>query len=753
MNEVIIRIIDTANNVQGDLELGNFNDFPLAINKGIVNLDNLKERTGTFTKTFKVPNTKNNSNLLSSVDNINSRKDFRKALNKKPCIIIVNNNPIEKGFVQVSNVYNGFNLDSFELVFFGNNIDWVKASSEKSISTIAFANNTQVYNKSSISTVNASDYQSYDHVYPFIDRSGDKTYKPVFYIRNIIDKGLKEIGWKYTSAFLDSSDITKLVADFDGEFNISEVDIEGARLYATYDSTPFLLPEFGKKRIVYNNDSIPPNQDSNNNYNSSTGLYTVPKNGTYTINFRYLTTGAVNTRFDIVKNGQSITSIGTGDILETVSQSVPAGSGSTIDFGGFIENTTLIAGDTISIYGYGFDDDHTFQEGYIDIFRKAEIEDGDSFALNSLIPTDIKLIDVINDLTRMFNLYYWTDIKSKTIFFEPRNDFFTETDTLNWTDKLDLSQKYNIDYVTTYPRNITFKYKDLKSDNWLKGWQDINKRTYGKYNHVLPDRFREGTDTISLDLFCASYAQKSDENGFATNGLFNPDESPISLRIWSEYSTDKPSKQVKDYNPKIYFYQYGTQTAINGTSRKVNFLSSKTTTIPYGMFESYDNTTSIANLNFANHVKSDGSIEKGLFDTYYSNMFKNIEEGGRLIAYFNLNSVDIDNLDFRKLVYLDYPSDVKGYYLIESVIDYKPLSNELTKVSLFKFEDLGSVTIDGTQGGNNDAETDDSTTPSELEPIFIEATILLDDDEGSYQVLYPVNTENQFNGNFEQVFK
>ena len=76
MNEVVIRILDSTNNVLGDLDLENFNDFPLVITKGIVNLDNLKSRTGTYTKTFKAPNTKNNSNLLSNVDNINSRKDF-----------------------------------------------------------------------------------------------------------------------------------------------------------------------------------------------------------------------------------------------------------------------------------------------------------------------------------------------------------------------------------------------------------------------------------------------------------------------------------------------------------------------------------------------------------------------------------------------------------------------------------------------------------------------------------------------------
>ncbi len=174
MNEVIIRIIDTANNVEGDLELASFNDFPLAITKGIVNLDNLKERTGTYTKTFKVPNTKNNANLLSSVDNINSRKDYRDALNRKPCIILVNDNPIEKGFLQVSKVYNGFNLDSFELVFFGNNIDWVKGAADLKLNTIAWRNNAQQYTESTINTYNAGTVTNNDHAYPYISRGGNK---------------------------------------------------------------------------------------------------------------------------------------------------------------------------------------------------------------------------------------------------------------------------------------------------------------------------------------------------------------------------------------------------------------------------------------------------------------------------------------------------------------------------------------------------------------------------------------------------
>ena len=100
-------------------------------------------------------------------------------------------------------------------------------------------------------------------------------------------------------------------------------------------------------------------------------------------------------------------------------------------------------------------------------------------------------------------------------------------------------------------------------------------------------------------------------------------------------------------------------------------------------------------------------------------MLKNIEEGGRLVAYFNLSNTDVENLDFRNLVYINAPSKVKGYYLIEQVIDFNPIKEGLTKVSLFKFENLGSVNIDDTQQGNNSSGTDNSNA-STLQPILVE---------------------------------
>lgn len=739
MNEVIIRILDSSNSVLGDLDLKSFNDFPLVITKGIVNLDNLKARTGSYTKSFKVPNTKNNSKLLNSLDDINSRKDYNDALNRKPCAILVDGVEIDKGFLQVSKVYQGFELDSFELVFFGNNVDWVKQASEKDLKDITFNNNSQTYNTAGIVAANAADSDTYDHCYPYVSRSGDKTYKPVYYLRSIIERGLNSIGYNVSSSFLTDAEIKKLVCDFDLKFIVSDTDVSATKLRAELTSGTITTPKFQTYRIVFNDDTNAPNEDSNSNYNAATGVYTVPNDGTYLINYNLNInrggTTEINYHVQLVKGGTSTTSIGTGQILAeyvaTIRFNEP-GAIISIPF-----EQTLTAGDDISLYIYAPDQAiNTLNDSYANIFRKQEIEDGDTFTLSEVIPRDIKLLDVINDFTRMFNVYYWTDVKTKTIYFEPRDSFFqSQSNSVDWTDKLDLSNKYEINYVSSYKRSIEFKYRDLSNDAWLKGWQEANKRTYGKYKHTLPDRFAEGKDTISLDLFCASYTQKDDEGNVLDGGVLNSDTSPISIRLWSDYVKDKPAEQIEDYNPKIYQYNYGTQTSLSGLSRKINYNGTQSTTIPYGIFESYENVTSGINLSFT------GS--DGLFATYYAKMFKNIEEGGRLIAYFNLDNVDIENLDFRKLVYIDYPLEVKGYYLIESVIDYNPIKNGLTKVSLFKFENLGSVAIDTTQQGNNGNEVDLGNEEPTLFPIYVE--------DGSN--LLEVWIENPITGLLEPVYK
>ena len=750
MNDVVIRILDTSNNVLGDLDLTNFTDFPLVLTKGIVNLDNLKARTGTYSKTFKVPNTKNNSKLLSNVDNINSRKDYRDALNRKQCVIIASGIQIDKGFVQISKVLDGFELDSYELVFFGNNIDWVKGASELKLSDITYANNSQVYNELGINTANGLNSDTYDHAYPYISRGGNqgsqnaqvRDFYPVFYLKSLIQKGLNSLGWNVDSTFLSDVDVKRLVCDLNPDFTIND-DTLNESITRAESTSSFTMAASSEARtqVFFADDSTPPNEDANNNYNNSDGTYTAPSDGTYVFNISVNTGNWLETRSSVSLDVKLC--VGTGNTFQvdtfvaanlSVDVSTTSSETSTVRL-----TVPMLTGDKASIFCSYFP--FTFGTGvgdiesgtFFEVQRKTEMADGDLYSLNEVIPNNITLIDVINDFTRMFNIYYWTDVKTKTIYLEPRDNFFeSKTNALDWTNKLDIAKGYEVDYISSYKRNVEFKYKDLNNDEWLKKWQDVNKRTYARYNHVLPDRFAEGTNTVELGLFSASYAHNAYEVTPITGTSFNANLGAVTLKIWNEYllGGNIPSERITSYNPKIYLFNNGVQTG-----REINIFNNTTTTIPYGIFETYNNTTSDINLSFTG--------ADGLFSTYYSKMFKNIEEGGRLVAYLNLTNTDIDNLDFRKLVYIDRPSKLSGYYLIEQVIDFNPLTDSLTKVSLFKFENLGSVAIDETQEGNNSSGTDDSNEPTPLQPIYVE--------DGSN--LIEVYIENPVTGLIEPVYR
>ena len=754
MNDVVIRILDTTNSVLGDLDLTSFTDFPLVLTKGIVNLDNLKARTGTYSKTFKVPNTKNNAKLLSNLDDINSRKDYRDALNRKQCVIIASGTQIDKGFIQVGKVFDGFELDSYELVFFGNNIDWVKGASELKLRDINYKNNTQEYSQSKINTVNSSNSDVYDNCYPYISKGGNedigslnaqvRDFYPAFYLRSIIERGLNDLGWNVSSSFLDlnasisnpiSTHVKRLACDLSPSFTVAEDVIKDSVSRAELTSNL----EFGYqdiKIVIFDDDSTLPNEDLNNHYNTSTGKYRLPATGRYNVdyslgffNFVGITGIGVSVTIGLYSDGnlvdQSIRNNLNKNRINTLTGTLSVSSNINSDitirvsFDGNINNP-VSSGQVLA-------------DSFFRVQRQSEIIENNTFNLNEIIPSTPTLLDVINDFTRMFNIYYWTDVKTKTIYLEPRDTFFeSKTSSLDWTDKLDIGKGYEVDYVSSYKRNVEFKYKDLNNDEWLKGWQDVNKRIYARYNYVLPDRFAEGTNTVELGLFSAVYSHKCVEvSPVDANLVFT------SLKVWNEYINPEttPSERITNYNPKIFLFNNGTQLNVSGGSRQIKKFGSLETTIPYGIFETYNNTTSDINLSFTG--------DDGLFSTYYSSMFKNIEEGGRLVAYLDLNSSDIDNLDFRKLVYINRPSKVSGYYLIEQVIDFNPLTDGLTKVSLFKFENLGSVPIDTTQQGNNSNNNDNGNTPAPLQPIYVE--------DGSN--LIEVYIENPLTGLIEPVYR
>ena len=131
--------IDWDKSVVGELEVSSHTDFPLAITFSISDIRDINSRKGSFSKTFKIPATKNNNQLYKSVYLVNSKTTILDAngdtvnniSNKKPCRILINNLYSISGLLQLKSVGLSDKPQFYSCVFYGDNVGWATAIGEK----------------------------------------------------------------------------------------------------------------------------------------------------------------------------------------------------------------------------------------------------------------------------------------------------------------------------------------------------------------------------------------------------------------------------------------------------------------------------------------------------------------------------------------------------------------------------------------------------------------------------------------------
>ena len=122
--------IDWDKSVVGELEVSSHSDFPLAITFSISDIRDINSRKGSFSKTFKIPATKNNNQLYKSVYLVNSTSS-NNISNKKPCRILINNLYSIQGLLQLKSVGTSDKPEYYSCVFYGDNVGWATAIGEK----------------------------------------------------------------------------------------------------------------------------------------------------------------------------------------------------------------------------------------------------------------------------------------------------------------------------------------------------------------------------------------------------------------------------------------------------------------------------------------------------------------------------------------------------------------------------------------------------------------------------------------------
>jgi len=139
MSQVTIEILDyvyesgTINfdsSILGTLDVTSHSEFPLALTFTISDIKDINARKGSFSKTFKIPATKNNNRIYKNVYLSNSTST-NNVLNKKNCRILVNNIFAIEGLLQLNAIGGVDKPEHYSCVFYGDNISWASKIDEK----------------------------------------------------------------------------------------------------------------------------------------------------------------------------------------------------------------------------------------------------------------------------------------------------------------------------------------------------------------------------------------------------------------------------------------------------------------------------------------------------------------------------------------------------------------------------------------------------------------------------------------------
>jgi len=145
-------VIDWEKSIVGELDVTDHSDFPLALTFQISDIKDLTSTSGDYSKTFKIPATKHNNQLLKNIYTSGVITDNKVTENKK-CRILVNNLYSLFGLIQVTGDGGyGEKAAYYNCVFFGSNLNWADSLSGKYMNDIVWGADGEnlTYNKTSI---------------------------------------------------------------------------------------------------------------------------------------------------------------------------------------------------------------------------------------------------------------------------------------------------------------------------------------------------------------------------------------------------------------------------------------------------------------------------------------------------------------------------------------------------------------------------------------------------------------------------
>jgi hypothetical protein len=237
----------------------------------------------------------------------------------------------------------------------------------------------------------------------------------------------------------------------------------------------------------------------------------------------------------------------------------------------------------------------------------------------TVLPKNIKQIDFFTSLIKMFNLYVEpVRDEERTLFIEPREQFYETGEIKDWTYKLDINTPLDIQILgETQNKKTIFGYKEDK-DYYNADYKDFRGgRIYGEYEYDIDNDFVTGEKKVQLVFSPTPIVQVPSSNnlvipkiGKLNNNLFSPTDHNIRILTKFRSSTTTPFNftNVTIYSSSNIWNGYSLITGTHGLSEgdciSLPFVDINRIKSIFKVVKVINTTSFVINLLFADFIGS-----------------------------------------------------------------------------------------------------------------------------------------------------
>ena len=246
MAEIRLELRDDVNKTLGNVDITSSDNFPLSLTYQNFDIRNFNSRGGSFSKTFKIPATKNNNVLFNQVYK-DGNIDARNVRTDIPATIYADNVPIINGTLKLTKILKQKEALEYECSFLGDNMDWASRIKNLELKELTFAKSDgsdYIFDNIQGLSNTARDGGQQDSasdklLYPLAsygegvssrNQVFDGDLAPSMYLKNIWDKIFSKQGYTVESEFCNSAFFKSLIVPFNFQKQSEQINFKYGKI-------------------------------------------------------------------------------------------------------------------------------------------------------------------------------------------------------------------------------------------------------------------------------------------------------------------------------------------------------------------------------------------------------------------------------------------------------------------------------------------------------------------------------------------